>query len=118
LSEGGASMYSDECAVDVPVDEEETKPLTPAQQEEKKKQKRIEKLEKRIKLLQKKKDKAGPKKREKYEKEASEIKNKHKRQEVVIRRKMAANAEAKLKKLQTKKLREELGEEAVPKGKN
>ena len=31
---------------------------------------------------------------------------------------MAANQDAKLKKLQTKKKREELGEEVVPKGKN
>ena len=30
---------------------------------------------------------------------------------------MAANEDKKLKKLQTRKLREELGEEAVPKGK-
>ena len=44
--------------------------------------------------------------------------NKHKRQEVVLRRRMAAREEKKLKSLQTKKLREELGEEAVPKGKN
>jgi ribosome production factor 1 len=60
----------------------------------------------------------GIKKREKYEREASEILNKHKRQEVVLRRRMAAREDKKLKTLQTRKLREELGEEAVPKGKN
>jgi hypothetical protein len=112
----GPEMFSDEEGVSV-HDLEEEKPLSAEQLEERKKAKRIEKLEKRIKLLQKKKDKKGPQ-RTKFEKEASEIKNKHKRQEVVVRRKMAANAENKLKQLQTKKLREELGEEAVPKGKN
>jgi len=60
----------------------------------------------------------GIKKREKYERESSEILNKHKRQEVVLRRRMAAREDKKLKTLQTRKLREELGEEAVPKGKN
>lgn len=54
----------------------------------------------------------------KYEKEASAIKNKHKRQEVVLRRRMMAASEKKLAHLQTLKAREELGEEAVPKGKN
>lgn len=92
----GASMFSDEQGVDVPLTEAETTPMTQEQKDERKKQKRIEKLEKRIKLMQKKKDKA-PARREKYEKEASEIKNKHKRQEVVLRRKMLAHADAKLK---------------------
>jgi ribosome production factor 1 len=36
----------------------------------------------------------------------------------VVRRRIEANAKSKLKSLQTKKLREELGEEEVPKGKN
>lgn len=49
--------------------------------------------------------------------EISDIKNKHKRQEVVLRRRLANHTEKKLKLLQTRKLREELGEEAVPKGK-
>ena len=37
---------------------------------------------------------------------------------MVIRRKKAAHEESKLKQLKTRKLREELGEEAVPKGKS
>ena len=74
-------MYSDEEGVSVQLDEEETKPMDPKTVEEKKKQKRIEKLEKRIKLLQKKKDKTDRpnKKAGKFERESSEIKNKHKR---------------------------------------
>ena len=51
----------------------------PAAVEERRKKRRIEKLEKRIDALTKKKAKSGTKKPEKYEKEASEIKNKHKR---------------------------------------
>lgn len=74
-------------------------------------------MEKRIKTLQKKRDKNGGPTREKFERASSEIKNKHKRQEVVLRRRAQANASKKLKSLETKKLREELGEEAVPKGK-
>ena len=89
-----ASLMSGEDAVSVhDEDQESTKPLDPKALEERKKQKRIEKLEKRIKALQKKAEKTtnGKPKREKFEREASEIKNKHKRQEVVIKRRMAAN---------------------------
>ena len=117
--ESRASLYSGEDAqtvddgeLDVPESRD------PAVLEERRKQRRIEKLEKRIKSLTKKKDKLGPKKSEKFQRATTDIKNKHKRQEVVLRRRMEANAEKKLKSLQTRKLREELGEEAVPKGKN
>jgi len=113
---GGGLMSGEEC---VSVHEEnETKSKDPKQStEEKRKSKRIEKLVKRINLLQKKSDKI-PVKRAKFEREANEIKNKHKRQEVVLRRRIAANQEKKLNLLKTRKLREEQGEEAVPKGKN
>jgi hypothetical protein len=52
-------MYSDECGVDVPIAEEDLPPTDPKVIEERRKAKRIEKLEKRIKLLQKKNDKLG-----------------------------------------------------------
>jgi hypothetical protein len=45
----------------------------------------------------------------------SEIKNKHKRQEIVLKKRMADRRIAKLEHLKKEKLREELGEEAVPK---
>lgn len=105
-------MLSDEGFEEVEV-EDEKDPVDP---EEKKRQKRIEKLEKKIKILQKQKDKGAPK-TGKYEREASEIKNKHKRLEVVVRRRMQAHLEAKLEKLKKKKTREEHGEDAAPKGK-
>jgi len=54
-------MYSDEEGVDVPVAPEDLPPSDPAVIEERRKAKRIEKLEKRIKLLQKKHDKLGSK---------------------------------------------------------
>lgn len=77
---GGGVMYSDEEGVDVPIAAEDLPPSDPAVIEERRKAKRIEKLEKRIKLLQKKQDKLGSKAAEgKYEREAKEIKNKHKR---------------------------------------
>ena len=50
-------------------------------------------------------------KREKYDRKATDIKNKHKRQEVVLRRRMESNAINKLNTLEKKKLREELGED-------
>jgi ribosome production factor 1 len=106
-------MLSGEDCVEVPVEKEEGEEVNP---EERRKKKRIEKLEKRIKALQKTKEKAGPK-REKFEREASDIKNKHKRQEVVIRRRLAAHTESKLTRLKDRKTREEHGEEAAPKGK-
>lgn len=61
--------------------------------------------------------KAGPKRTEKFERKATEIKNKHKRQEVVLRRRMTARVDKKIKTLTDKKAREEHGEEAAPKGK-
>jgi hypothetical protein len=72
-------------------------------------------LDKRIKVMTKKKEKCERKRPEKYERLTSDIKNKHKRQEVVIRRRMDAKAEKKVTTLKRRKLREELGEEAVPK---
>ena len=116
--ESAPSLYSGEDAQTVDEGEPDEGPLDPAALEERRKQKRIERLDKRIKVLTKKKDKAGPKKPEKFQRATSDIKNKHKRQEVVERRRMEAHAEKKLKSLQTRKLREELGEEAVPRGKN
>jgi hypothetical protein len=77
---GGGAMYSDEEGVDVPVAAEDLPPTDPAVIEERRKAKRLEKLDKRIKLLQKKQDKLGSKALEgKYEREIKEIKNKHKR---------------------------------------
>ena len=77
---GGGAMYSDEEGVDVPVAPEDVPPTDPAAIEERRKAKRLEKLDKRIKLLQKKQDKLGTKAKEgKYEREIKEIKNKHKR---------------------------------------
>ena len=58
---GGGVMYSDEEGVDVPVATEDLPPSDPAVIEERRKAKRIEKLEERIKLLQKKHDKLGSK---------------------------------------------------------
>lgn len=49
-------------------------------------------------------------------KEASEIRNKKKRQEVVILKKMASKKDKLLERLKKRKLREENGEEAAPKG--
>jgi len=118
--EGGNLIYSDEECVSVHEEGEEkaaAKANDPEAVEERRKQKRIEKLEKRIKALQKKKAKMTITKRSgKYERTTAEIKNKHKRQEVVIKRRMEKNAVNKLKTLETKKMREELGEEKVPKG--
>ena len=118
--ESKVSLYSGEdCqVVDDWEHDEDIQSRDPAALEERRKQKRIEKLEKRIKSLTKKKEKNGPKKPEKFQRAINDIKNKHKRQEVVLRRRMEANAEKKLKSLTTRKSREELGEEAVPKGKN
>jgi len=80
--------------------------------EEKRKAKNLDKLNKKIKSITKKHDKE----RKVTKEDPSEIKNKHKRQEVVLRKRMGDRRERKLEKLKTKKLREELGEEAVPKG--
>ena len=50
------------------------------------------------------------------EKEASEIKNKQKRQEVVLRKKMAQKKDKLLERLKKKKVREEQGDDAMPRG--
>lgn len=50
-------------------------------------------------------------------KEASEIKNKQKRQEVVVRKRLAKQEERMIERLKKKKVREEQGEDAMPKGK-
>lgn len=86
--------------------------------EERRKKKRIEKLEKRIKVMQtrQEKQKAPRRNPEKFEREVSEIRNKHKRQEMVLRKRGEKNSGKKLVILKRRKLREELGEEAVPKG--
>ena len=83
--------------------------------EERRKKKRIEQLDKRIKIMTKKKEKTAKPRPEKFERLPSDIKNKHKRQEVVIRRRMDAKADKKINVLKRRKMREELGEEAVPK---
>lgn len=58
-------MYSDEEGVSV-HDDPNNKMKTAEELEDSRKQKRIEKLDKRIKLLQKKVDKAAPKRPEKF----------------------------------------------------
>lgn len=81
-------------------------------QNERKKQKRIESLDKRLKKLLKKHEKER-----KVDKEASEIKNKHKRLEIVERKRLMKNEEKVIERLKKKKLREEQGEDAAPRGK-
>ena len=80
--------------------------------EERKKKKRIEQLDKRIKKLMKKHEKEKEIKRE-----PSDIKNKLKRQEVVVRKRQAKEEARVIERLKKKKVREELGEAAMPKGK-
>jgi ribosome production factor 1 len=80
--------------------------------EERKKKKRIEQLDKRIKKLMKKHEKDKEIKRE-----PSDIKNKLKRQEVVVRKRQAKEEARVIERLKKKKVREELGEAAMPKGK-
>jgi ribosome production factor 1 len=48
----------------------------------------------------------------------SEIRNMHKRQEIVLKKKMADSREAKIERLKKRKIRAEHGEEACPKGKS
>lgn len=79
--------------------------------ETRKKQKRLEKLDKKIKSLSKRHEKEGTVKMT----NPAEIKNKQKRQEIVLKKRMADRRQTKLEQLKTQKLREELGEEAVPK---
>lgn len=79
--------------------------------EERRKKKRLEKLDKRIKAISKKHDKE-----KKIKVEPKEIKNKHKRQEVALMKKLENRRVAKMEKLKKEKMREEHGEEAAPKG--
>ena len=46
----------------------------------------------------------------------ADIKNKHKRQEVVLRKRMAEAREKKIEHLKKERIREEHGESAAPKG--
>lgn len=89
------------------------KPETPKEPEDpeaRKKKKRLEKLDSKIKSLTKKHEKEGGVKMQ----HPSDIKNKHKRQEIVLKKRMADARETKLERLKKKKLREEFGEEAAP----
>jgi len=79
--------------------------------QERKRQKRLEQLDKKIKRLSKKHDKEKT-----IARVAAEIKNKHKRQEVVVRKKLAAKEERLIERLKKKKVREEQGDEAMPRG--
>ena len=88
--------------------DDSTKNLTP---EERRKQKALEKLDKRIKSVTKKHDKE-----KKIKIEPKLIKNKQKRQEVALMRKVENRRAAKIEKLKKQKIREEHGEEAAPKG--
>ena len=80
--------------------------------EERRKEKRLEKLDKKIKSVTKKHDKEKAIKI----KNPTDIRNKQKRQEVALMKKMAQRREVKIEKLKKKKVREEHGEEAAPKG--
>lgn len=48
--------------------------------------------------------------------ETNRIKNKHKRQEMALRKKMEIRMGTKMERLKKRKLREEHGEDAAPKG--
>jgi len=69
-------------------------------------------LDKKIQALAKKHLKEGGVKMQ----HPSDIKNKQKRQEIVLKKRMADAREAKLEHLKKMKVREELGEKAAPKG--
>lgn len=81
--------------------------------EARKKRKRLEKLDKKIKALQKNHQKEGTVKMQ----TPADIKNKHKRQEIVLKKRMADAREKKIEHLKKVRLREEHGEAAAPKGK-
>ena len=89
------------------VNEEEDK----ARAAERRKQKKLEQLDKKIKRLSKKHDKEKT-----ITRLAAEIRNKHKRQEVVVRKKLAAKEERLIERLKKKKVRAEQGDEAMPRG--
>ena len=78
---------------------------------ERKRQKKLEQLDRKIKRLSKKHDNEKG-----IIRVASEIRNKQKRQEIVIRKRMAGREEKLIEKLKKKKVREEQGEEAMPRG--
>ncbi|CDW75412.1 ribosome production factor 1 [Stylonychia lemnae] len=98
-----------------PDEEDQGPKLSPEEEkkaaDERKKQKKLEQLDKKIKKLSKKHEKEKTSLRV-----ASEIKNKRKRQEVVILQKMAQKQTKLIEKLKKKKVRGEEGEEAMPKG--
>ena len=92
-----------------------SKPAVKVEKEDadnKRRRKTLEKLDKKIKALQKKHEKEGTVKMA----NPSEIKNKQKRQEIVLKKKLADRRVAKLEHLKKLKLREEYGEDAAPKG--
>jgi len=78
-----------------------------------KKRKRLEKLDKKIKSLSTKHKAEGTVKMD----NPNDIKNKHKRQEIVLKKRMADDRIKKLAHLKTERVREEHGEAAAPKGK-
>ena len=80
--------------------------------EERRKDKRLEKLDKKIKTVTKRHDKEKTIKIE----NVNDIRNKQKRQTVALMKKMSNRREAKIESLKKKKIREEFGEEAMPKG--
>ena len=96
-------VYDDETPVDVEAEK------LAAQQ--RKKQKKLEQLDRKIKRLSKHQEKEKT-----IVKMPSEIKNRHKRQEVVVRKKQQAKEERLIEKLKKRKVREEQGEEAMPRG--
>jgi hypothetical protein len=76
----------------------------------------MDKYDKKIKALEKKTKTPQAIKDRVKKTVPAEIRNKHKRQEVVVRTKQMATQDKKLASLKTKRLREELGEKEVPKG--
>ena len=115
------TVQSDDESYGAEDDEEIEEPVkavakvTPEDKEaadERKKKKRVEQLDKRINKLMKRKERERT-----IVKEASEIKNKIKRQEVVVRKRLAKQDEKVIERLKKKKVREEQGEAAMPKGK-
>ena len=89
---------------------------TAGELEEKRKLKRMDKYDKKIKALEKKTKTPQAIKDRVKKTVPAEIRNKHKRQEVVVRTKQMATQDKKLASLKTNRLREELGEKEVPKG--
>ena len=95
-------------AAKIPGEDDDKPKLSP---EERRKEKALAKLDKRIKQVTKRHDK------EKHIKvEPKLIRNKQKRQEVALMKKMENRRVAKIDKLKAQKIRAEHGEEAAPKG--